>query len=118
MDTNSIFSLMDFLIIGAGVYIFYSWYLLKFKGVIKEGVLVPQGWATRCKDLEGYRSFISSKLLALGIVALVSGGISLYSDYVQQINTYIYLGVTAVFFVVLIWFVTQTKKAQKLYFYS
>ena len=118
MDTNSIFGIMDFLIIGAGVYIFYSWYLLQYKGVIKEGVLVPQGWASRCKDLDGYRSFIGPKLAALGVVSLVSGGISLYSDYVKQLNSFIYLGVTAIFFIVLIWFVTQTKKAQKLYFYS
>ena len=67
MNTNSIFGLMDILIIGAGLYIVYAWYLLKFRGEIKEGVLVPQGWASRCKDIDGYRNFISNKLLALGL---------------------------------------------------
>lgn len=118
MDTNSIFSIMDFLILGAGVYILYSWYLLMYKGEIKEGVLVPQGWAGRCKDLDGYRKFVGSKLLALAIASLVSGGICLYSDYVKPISSYVYLGVTALFFIVLIWFIAQTKKAQKLYFYE
>ena len=118
MDTNSIFGIMDFLILGAGCYILYAWYLLKFKGVIKEGVLVAQGWASRCKDLDGYRSFIGPKLLALVVVCFLSGGLCLYSDYVRTVNTYLYLGVTAVFFIVLIWFITQTKKAQKLYFYA
>ena len=118
MNTNSIFGIMDFLILGAGLYIFYSWYLLQYKGEIKEGVLVPQGYAKRCKDLDGFRSFIGPKVLALGIVSLLSGGICLYSDYVKSVSSYIYLGVTALFFIVLIWFITQTKKAQKLYFYS
>ena len=85
MDTNSIFGLMDFLIIAAGLYIVYSWYLLMFKGEIKEGVLVSQGWASKCKDLDGYRKFIGLKLLALAIVSFLSGGVCLYSDYVKPV---------------------------------
>ena len=118
MNTNSIFGLMDILHIGAGLYIVYAWYLLKFRGEIKEGVLVPQGWASRCKDLDGYRNFIGNKLLALAVVAFLSGGVCLYSDYVKPVPASIYLGVTALFFIVLIWFITQTKKAQTLFFYS
>ena len=93
---------MDILIIGAGLYIVYAWYLLKFKGEIKDG----------------YRNFISNKLLALALVAFMSGGVCLYSDYVKPVPASIYLGVTALFFIVLIWFITQTKKAQNLFFYS
>ena len=118
MDTNSIFGLMDFLIIAAGLYIVYSWYLLMYKGEIKEGVLVSQGWAKKCKDLDGYRKFIGTKLLALAVVAFLSGGVCLYSDYVKPVPASIYLGVTALFFIVLIWFITQTKKAQTQFFYS
>ncbi len=118
MNTNSIFGIMDFLIIGAGIYILYSWYLLMYKGEIKEGVLVSQGWAKKCKDLDGYRKFIGTKLLALAVVAFLSGGVCLYSDYVKPVPSSIYLGVTALFFIVLIWFITQTKKAQTQFFYS
>ncbi len=118
MDTSSVFGFMDFLIIIAGAYVVYAWYLLKFKGEIKEGVLVPQGWARRCKDLDGYRDFISTKLLVLAGAAFISGGICLYSDYVKKVSMYVYLGVTAAFFLVLVWFIVVTKKAQKLFFYN
>lgn len=118
MDTGSMFGIMDIIIVAAGVYILYAWYLLMFKGEIREGVLVPQGMAKRCRDLDGYRRYIGPKVLLFAIAALISGGINLYSDYVSQIPGPVYLGVTALFFAVLIWFIMQTKKAQKEYFYQ
>ena len=37
MDTGSMFGIMDIIIVAAGVYILYAWYLLMFKGEIREG---------------------------------------------------------------------------------
>ena len=34
---DSMFSLMDLIILGSGAYVLYCYYLLKFKGEIKEG---------------------------------------------------------------------------------
>ena len=41
------FGIMDIIIIAAGAYILYAWYLLMYRGEIREGVLVPQGMAKR-----------------------------------------------------------------------
>ena len=112
------FGIMDIIIIAAGAYILYAWYLLMYRGEIREGVLVPQGMAKRCKDLDGYRKYIGPKVLVFGLIALVSGGVNLYSDYVSPIPTAVYLIVTALFFAVLIWFILQIKKAQKEFFYQ
>ncbi len=116
MDTNQMFGIVDILMVGAGCYILYSWYLLKFKNEIREGVLVQQGEAKKCKDIEGYKNYIAPKLLVFALCALASGGLGLYSDYVQPVNNYLYLGLTVIFFIVLVVFVRYTKKAQELFF--
>ena len=116
MDTNQMFGIMDFIMVGAGGYLLYAWYLLKFKNQIKEGVLIQSGSAKRCKDIEGYKKYIAPKLLLFALCALGSGALGLYSDYVKPVNNYLYLGLTAIFFVVLILFVRYIKKAQEMFF--
>lgn len=116
MDTNQMFAIMDFIMVGAGLYLLFAWYLLQFKNEIREGVLVQTGMAKKCKDLEGYKHYIAPKLLIFALCAIVSGAVGLYSDYVKPINSYVYLGLTLVFFVVLVLFVRFTKKAQDLFF--
>jgi hypothetical protein len=110
------FAIMDFIMVGAGAYLMYAWYLLQFKNEIREGVLVQAGNAKRCKDIEGYRKYVAPKLLLFALCALASGGIGLYSDFVRPINSYVYLGFTALFFVVLVIFVRYIKKAQEMFF--
>ena len=39
---DSMFSLMDLIILGSGAYVLYCYYLLKFKGEIKEGLPAPE----------------------------------------------------------------------------
>ena len=82
----------------------------------KDSVLVQAGNAKRCKDIEGYRKYVAPKLLLFALCALASGGIGLYSDFVRPINSYVYLGFTALFFVVLVIFVRYIKKAQEMFF--
>lgn len=116
MSTNSMFGLMDFIILGCGVYILYAYYLLMAKNEIKQGVLISQKTdPKRCKDFEGYRKFISIKVLIFGIVSIISGGLGLYQDYVAPVNTYFYIGFFVVFFAVMIWFVMAVKKAEKMF---
>ncbi len=116
MDTNQMFAFMDILMIGAGLYLLYSWYILMFKGEIREGVLIQSGLGRKCKDIEGYKKYIGPKLLAFTVCAIIAGGIGLYSDYVKPINSYVYLALTGVFFVALIFFIRASKKAQDMFF--
>lgn len=116
MNTNQMFAIMDFIMVGAGIYLLFTWYLLQFKNEIREGVLIQQGMAHKCKDIEGYKRYIGPKLLIFALCALASGGLGLYSDYVRPVNTILYLALTVVFFIVLVLFVRYTKKAQELFF--
>lgn len=116
MDINQMFAFMDFIMVGAGLYLLYAWYLLQFKNEIREGVLVQAGNAKHCKDVEGYKKYMAPKLLIFALCAIGSGAIGLYSDFVRPINSYVYLGVTAFFFIVLVIFVRYLKKAQEMFF--
>lgn len=116
MNTNQMFAIMDFIMVGAGAYLLFAWYLLQFKNEIREGVLVQPGMARKCKDVEGYKKYIAPKLLLFALCAVASGAIGLYSDYVKPINSIVYLGFTGIFFVVLVLFVVFTKKAQEMFF--
>lgn len=116
MDTNSMFALMDLIVLGCGVYILYAYYLLVVKNEIKQGVLVPQKTDTKkCKDFEGYKKFMAPKVLIFGISACASGGLGLFQDYVAPVNAYLYFGLFVVFFAVMVWFLMSTKKAEKLF---
>ncbi len=116
MTDNNMFSLLDILITGSGLYLLYCWYLLMFKGEVREGVLLPNKSNGKCRDIEGYRKAIGKKLLVLSLTALAAGGLGLYSDYVKPINTYLYLALTLLFLIVLILFVRTAKKAEKEFF--
>ena len=116
MDTNSMFALMDLIVLGCGVYILYAYYLLVVKNEIKQGVLVPQKTDTKkCKDFEGYKKFMAPKVLIFGISACASGGLGLFQDYVAPVNAYLDFGLFVVFFAVMVWFLMSTKKAEKLF---
>ena len=54
-------------------------------------------------------------MLALGLTAVISGGIGLYQDYVAPVNTYLYVGFFVLFFIVMIWFVVSIRKSEKLF---
>ena len=115
-NMNQMFAIVDIIMLAAGLYLMYAWYLLHFKNVIREGVLVQAGMAKKCKDPEGYRKYMSPRLLVFALCAVASGAIGLYSDFVKPVNSILYLGFMVVFFTVLILFVRYIKKAQDLYF--
>lgn len=116
MNDTSLFSFMDILITGCGVYLLYCWYMLKFKNEVKKGVLLPDKSTSKCRDLEGYKKVMGGRLLAFAVTALAAGCVGLYSDYVKQVNNYLYLALTAIFLAVLIWFTRSAKKAEKEFF--
>lgn len=116
MDTNTFYGLMDIIILGCGLYILYAYYLLMAKNEIKAGVLISQKVdPKKCRDFEAYRRYISPRVLALGITAVISGGVGLYQDYVAPVSFYLYVGLFVLFFAVMIWFVISIRKAEKLF---
>ena len=108
---------LDIIVVGAGAYLLYGYYLLMFRGEIKEGLVVSKATnAKKCKDKEGFKAYMGPRLLALGIAAIISGGLGLYQNYVQPVPPALYWAFYALFFAVLIWFGVSSRKAEKMFF--
>lgn len=101
---------MDLIFVGAGFYVFYACYLMKKTGEIKKEILMSKEVnLKKCKDIEGYKSFIFPKLLIFGIACMLEGIAGLVNTYVQPIGA-IYYVVMVLFFVVLVWYTMQSRK--------
>lgn len=112
---DSAYSLMDIIIVLSGIYILYNFYLLKFKGEIKESLLLPKDIPVKkCKDKAGYIAEMSPKVLVLGIVITICGLLGVAETQMQLLGNW-YLLVMAVFLAVIIWFVVASRKALKKY---
>ena len=119
MDMNNIYSsfgFIDLVVMGVGVYGFYSWYMLVKKHEIKKTLLIGgNGTAAQCTDVAGFAEFIWPKLLVLSAAMLIFGGISAYNSYVGDVGMVLWIGM-AIFLAIIIWYCVQLKKADKLYF--
>lgn len=110
---DSMFVLLDAIVLGCGVYILYAYYLMKVKGEVKENLLLnPTTPLKRCKDKKAYMEYMGPRLLALGIGALICGGAGLINDYTNFMGSW-YLAITVVFLVLVIWFAVAVKKSVK-----
>ena len=112
---NSAYSFMDVIIVLSGVYILYNFYLLKFKGEIKESLLLPKDiQVKKCKDKAGYIAEMSPKVLVLGCAVTICGLLGMAETQMQLLGNW-YLLVMAVFLAAIIWFVMESRKAVKKY---
>lgn len=112
---DSWYSLIDIFIFGCGVYLLYCYYLLKVKGEIKEGVLLPKGTSVKkCKDKEGFIQCMAPKLLIYGIAVVLCGALGMLESQMRFMGNW-YLAIMAVFLAVTAWFAVAEKKALKKY---
>lgn len=109
------FSFLDLIILISGIYVLYAFYLLKFKGEIKESLLLPKGLSAKnCKDKAAYIAEVSPKLLLFGIAITICGALGIAEDQWQFLGNY-YLIVMAVFLAIIVWFGIVISKAAKKY---
>ena len=108
---------LDIIVVAAGAYLLYGWYLLVFRNEIKEGLLISKNTdAKKCKDIEGFKAYMGPRALALAISAVISGGMGLYQTYVRPIPTAVYWVFYVLFFAILIVFGMAARKAEKTFF--
>ena len=109
--------LLDIIVVGAGLYLLYAYYLLMVKNEIKDGIIVPKDYTTKkCKDLPGFKKYMGPRVLLFSICAILSGGINLFQTYVKPLPGYVFWVFYVLFFVVIFWFAHATRKAQKDFF--
>lgn len=108
---DGFWSIMDVFFAGAGVYMLYALFLMKTTGEIKTALLLSKDIdLKKCKDLEGYKTYMMPKMLISGIGMILYGAAGLVNTYVTPLGV-IYTVIMAAFFVVLIWFAVQGRKA-------
>lgn len=108
---SDMYIIMDVLVIGVGAYLFYAFYLLTTKGEVKENILLPRNVEMkRCKDPEGYKTFLKPRLFVFSLVVTLCGLITLAMDYFQ-IGGYSYIILSAALLAVIIAFGIIMKKA-------
>ena len=111
---SSIWSLLDIIFIGSGIYVLYAWFLMKTKGEIKTSILMSKDVDLRkCKDLEGYKAYVAPKMIIFGVAALIYGGAGLINAYVFALPNVVYAVIMVLFLVVLIWFGVAAQKGVK-----
>ena len=108
---NSIWSVLDVIFVGAGIYDLYAWVMMKTKGEIITSILMSKDVELRkCKDLEGYKAYIAPRMLVFGIAAILYGAVGLVNTYVTPLPGAVYGAVMALFLAVLIWYAIATRK--------
>ena len=111
---NSIWSVLDVIFVGAGFYVLYGWFVMRTKGEITTTILLNKEVdPKKCRDLEGYKAYISPKMLILGISALIYGTAGLVNTYVTPLPGVAYGIVMVLFLAVLIWFALAARKGVK-----
>lgn len=117
MDTSSMMGLMDLIVVAAGAYVLYGWYMLAFKGEIKQGLVISKARdPKKIKDLDGFRKYMGPRLLVFGIAAVVSGGLGLFQNYVSPVAAPVYWVFYFIFVAVIIWYAVCSRKADKMFF--
>lgn len=114
MDENA-FMILDIFILGLGCYLLYAWYLVKFKGEVKENLFLAREYPLKkCKDKNGYLAYIAPRLLIFALVSVAAGVIGIADDCLGFLGGY-YMILSLCFFAAAIWFAFVVKKCYKLF---
>ena len=115
-NTYASFGFIDIIVMCVGVYGFYSWYMLVKKHEIKKTLLL--GGSTtpaQCVDIEGFVSYMSTKLLIVSADMLIFGAFSAYNSFIKEVGMILWIGM-AIFLAIITWYCMHLRKADKLYF--
>ncbi|MCD7954370.1 MAG: hypothetical protein LUG93_01130 [Lachnospiraceae bacterium] len=116
MSSVSFYIMIDFLIIGCGIYIIAQYAFMARTHELRQNMMLPKELhIARCKDVEGYIRTIGKKQLAFGIASTVCGVLSLVQDLVGSVNIYISMAAMVIFIVLCIWYGRESKKAIEKY---
>ena len=113
---SSVWTLLDIIFIGAGLYAFYAFYLMKTKNEVKTNILLSNDVdIKKCKDLKGYISFIAPRTVIFAASCTIYGVTGIINSYVVEVPSVLYTALMIILFIIIVWFAFQTKKSVKLF---
>lgn len=112
MGSNSLFIIVDAMVILCGIYVIILYASMMTSGKITANVLMPKDInVNKCKDVPGFIKYTGWKQLVFGIIAILCGGLGLAQDYLNIVHPFVYLGAIVIFVVYAIWYSLDIKKA-------
>ena len=117
MDT--MFLLVDVLIIFYGCKSLYEWFKMKRSGELLEDskLLYPSNVSYKdCRDKEGYYAFILPHFFVFGLVSLLAGAFSLLVDYFKLLPSGVTYGAIALLIVVVVYFSVVIRRGYRRFF--
>lgn len=114
---QSFMMMFDFISIGCGIYILYTFIKLQAYGrLFPNSLLIPTGKSPKdCDDPEGYIAYIKPRMVIMGIFVLVFGIVSLLNETLQFFPFAATMVSVAITFLVIVWYGICSSKAFKLY---
>lgn len=114
---QSFMMLFDFISLGCGAYILYTYIKLTAYGrLFPNSLLIPNGRNPKdCDDPEGYIRYVKPRMLIVGVIVLVFGIASLVNETLQFLSFEASIASTVFTFLVIVWYGVCSSKAYKLY---
>ncbi len=116
MDSNSLFVIVDGMVMLCGIYVVYLYIVMVTTGKLTQNVLMPKDInIKKCKDVRGFIKYMGWKQLLFGVIAIICGGLGIVQDYMNAIHPVLYLGSIAVFVIYAVWYSMNIKKAVEIF---
>lgn len=116
MNVGELTSWVGFMVFGGGIYCLYSCFIMKFKGIINENLLLNKEVRyKKCKNKEAYIKEIFPSLLVFSIFTTFCGGVDLVNTFVGDLGK-LYVISLALFVASFVWFMVQSKKCRDRYY--
>lgn len=107
--------LINIVITGFGLYLLYIAITMKRTGKIHNTVL-PKEEAIKCKDVKGYVSYITPKMIIFGFVIVFVGIMGIAELYVSVLYRYRFFTLL-IFMVMFMVYIYEMRQAKLKYFY-
>lgn len=104
--------LMDGLITFFGLYLIYSAFIMKRNGTIPPVILSKDRKVEKDSDISGFIGYMYGKTMLVGVCTTVCGVVGLINDQFGGFS-YIQIGMTILFFVIVVIYGHLSVKAQK-----
>ena len=115
MGTDGITSIVDIIIIVSGAYLIYGSIQLKTKQTLPTYFWSKDFPLSKCKDVPAFTAFMLPRLIISGAVILIDGVVGLAADRVEGLAILSLIAMVLAV-VVIIWFMSFSKKAQREFF--
>lgn len=116
MSSNSLFVIVDGMVMLCGIYVVYLYIVMVTTGKLSQNVLMPKEVnIKKCKDVPGFIRYIGWKQLLFGVIAILCGTLGIVQDYMNAVHPVLYLGSIVVFVGYAVWYSVNIKKAMNLF---